>query len=127
MKKILIGLLALLIIMLSFVSHTNEVRADEFVKTFKVTAKKFGAKKGTDSTEAIQKALDAATKAGTKKKQAKVFIPKGTYYISSELVIGSNTYLELAEGAVIKKSPDVRNNTFYMLHTKTGEKGKSVR
>lgn len=126
MKKriiLFIGFIALCIFTGMFGGRA-EAAEQEFVKTFKVTSKKYGAKKGTDSTEAIQKALNAARKAGTSKMQARVLIPKGTYYIHDELIIGSNTYLELAEGAVIKKSPEVSETTFYMLHTRVGKKGK---
>ena len=43
---------------------------------------------GQDATSAIQNALNDAEKAGTKKKQALVKIPAGTYYLSRTLVIG---------------------------------------
>ena len=79
---------------------------------------------GQDATTEIQNALDAAAKAGTKKKQALVKVPAGTYYISRTLVIGSNTYLKLDKNTYIKKNQKAKDPILHMLHAKQGKKGK---
>ncbi|MCR5330073.1 MAG: right-handed parallel beta-helix repeat-containing protein [Lachnospiraceae bacterium] len=78
---------------------------------------------GQDATAEIQKALDEAEKAGTKKKQALVSIPAGTYYISRTLNIGSNTCLSLDKKTVIRKNPKPKDPILYMLRSKPGNKG----
>ena len=78
---------------------------------------------GQDATAAIQNALDEAEKAGTKKKQALVSIPAGTYYISRTLSIGSNTCLSLDKNTVIRKNPNPKDPILYMLRSKQGTKG----
>ncbi|MBO4416011.1 MAG: right-handed parallel beta-helix repeat-containing protein [Lachnospiraceae bacterium] len=78
---------------------------------------------GQDATSAIQSALDEAAKAGTKKKQALVKIPAGTYYLSRTLSIGSNTCLSLDKNTVMKKSTNVKDPIAYMLRSKQGSKG----
>ncbi|MCI8307387.1 MAG: hypothetical protein HFH14_04985 [Lachnospiraceae bacterium] len=94
----------------------------QFSAVYNVTAKEFGAKRGKDSTAAIQKALDKAAKKGTSKKQAQVYIPSGTYYITKTLSINSNTYLKCDKKTkIIKKN----KKALYMLRTaKNGKKGK---
>lgn len=96
--------------------------AGEFSAVYNVTKKEFGAKRGKDSTAAIQKALDKAAKKGTSKKQAQVYIPSGTYYITKTLTIHSNTYLKCDKNTkIIKKN----KKALYMLRTaKNGKKGK---
>ena len=79
---------------------------------------------GQDATSAIQNALNEAEKAGTKKKQALVKIPAGTYYLSRTLVIGSNTCLQLDKNTVMKKSTSVKDPIAYMLRSKQGTKGR---
>jgi polygalacturonase len=63
----------------------------------------FGAKEGILSTDAIQKAFDAASKAGG----ATVVIPKGTF-ISGTLNMGSAS-LYLEKGAVLKASSEEKD------------------
>ncbi|MBR4343118.1 MAG: right-handed parallel beta-helix repeat-containing protein [Lachnospiraceae bacterium] len=93
--------------------------AASYAKTINVKLKD-----GQDATDAIQKALDEAAKAGTKKKQALVKVPAGEYYISKTLVIGSNTYLKLDKNTYIRKNPKAKDPILHMLHTKQGSKGK---
>ena len=90
-----------LIVMLSIIisAKFNKVFAASYAKTIEVKLTD-----GQDATKEIQAALDAAAKAGTKKKQALVKVPAGTYYISKTLVIGSNTYLKLDKKTYIKKN-----------------------
>lgn len=97
------------------------VEAAKYSVKIDVTSKDYGAKSGQDSTKAIQKALDEAAKKGTKKKPALVSIPKGTYYISKPLVIGSNTTLSLSKNTVMKKTGNPI--PLYMLMSKVGTKG----
>ncbi len=100
----------------------NVLASGQFSAIYNVTKKEFGAKRGKDSTDAIQKALDKAAKKGTSKKQAQVYIPSGTYYISKTLSINSNTYLKCDKKTkIIKKN----KKSLYMLRTaKNGKKGK---
>lgn len=100
---------------------TKPVQAAKNTVKINVTSKEYGAKAGTDCTKAIQKALDVAASKGTKKKPAYVSIPKGTYYISKPLVIGSNTVLTLDSKTVMKKTGNPI--PLYMLMTKTGKTG----
>ncbi|MBP5160330.1 MAG: right-handed parallel beta-helix repeat-containing protein, partial [Lachnospiraceae bacterium] len=86
-----------------------------------INVKKYGAKAGTDSTEAIQKALDEAAKTGTAKKPTVVKIPKGTFLINKTLYIGSNTTLKLTKKTVIKKTE--KFGLLNMLSTRPGTKG----
>ena len=66
----------------------SEAKAEEkFSKVITVTKSPYKAKKGKDCTEAIQAALDDATKKATSKKRVQVYIPSGTYYISKTLQI----------------------------------------
>ncbi len=88
-------------------------------KTYNV--KKFGAKAGTDSTEAIQKALDEAAKTGKANKPSVVKIPKGTFYINKTLYIGSNTTLKLTKKTIIKKTE--KFGLLNMLSIRSGSKG----
>lgn len=124
MKKKLIYSLSLLAVIL-FIMCTDFITEDVYAASYSikinVTSKEYGAKKGTDSTKAIQKALDVAASKGTKKKPALVKIPKGTYYISAPLSIGSNTTLQLDKKTVIKKTG--KQIPLYMLRTKLGTKG----
>lgn len=101
------------------------VKAEEgekFSAVYNVTKKAFGARRGKDSTDAIQKALDKAAKKGTSKKRAQVYIPSGTYYITKTLNINSNTYLKCDKNTkIIKKN----KKALYMLRTaKNGKNGK---
>ena len=82
MKKIRVLLAVVLTVVLTvpFAGRATFVSAKKYAKTIKVSLKD-----GQDATSEIQKALDAAEKAGTKKKQALVKIPAGTYYISKTL------------------------------------------
>ncbi len=109
------------IIMLTIFISTkfNKVFAASYAKTIEVKLTD-----GQDATKEIQAALDAAAKAGTKKKQALVKVPAGTYYISKTLVIGSNTYLKLDKKTYIKKSKNAKDPILHMLHAKQGKKGK---
>ena len=88
-------------------------------------AKKYNLKltDGQDATAEIQKALDAAAKAGKKNKPALVSIPAGTYYIGKTVEIGSNTYLKLDKDTIIRKNPNPKDPILYMLRTKQGSKG----
>ena len=96
-----------------------KVKAASYAKVIEVKLKN-----GQDATNEIQAALDAAAKAGTKKKQALVKIPSGEYYISKTLVISSNTYLKLEKDTYIKKNPNSKDPISHMLHAKRGTKGK---
>ncbi|MCR5323574.1 MAG: right-handed parallel beta-helix repeat-containing protein [Lachnospiraceae bacterium] len=78
---------------------------------------------GQDATTAIQNALNEAAKAGTKKKQALVKVPAGTYYLSRTLVIDSNTCLSLDKKTVMKKNTNIKDPISYMLRSKQGKKG----
>lgn len=95
------------------------VQAASYAKVIEVKLKD-----GQDATSEIQKALDEAAKAGTKKKQAMVKVPAGTYYINKTLVIGSNTYLKLDAKTYMKKSPNPKDPIHHMLHAVKGKKGK---
>ncbi len=110
-----------LIVMLSIIisAKFNKVFAASYAKTIEVKLTD-----GQDATKEIQAALDAAAKAGTKKKQALVKVPAGTYYISKTLVIGSNTYLKLDKKTYIKKNKNAKDPILHMLHAKQGTKGK---
>lgn len=58
----------------------------------------------TDATAAIQAALDAATVPTGK---GRVYIPEGTYLITSQLKIGSNTTLALSRKTTIKRNAGI--------------------
>ena len=120
MKKVLY-LLSLTVTVLCFIIIfiPKTAFAASYAKTISLKLKD-----GQDATSEIQKALDEAAKAGTKKKQALIKVPAGTYYISKTLVIGSNTYLKLDKKTVIKKNPKAKDPILHMLHTKQGTKGK---
>jgi len=124
MKRQLYKVLSVILILSFCIFPQMEGQAastEKFVKTINVTAKKYGAKKGKDSTKAIQMALDEAAKLGTKKKRAKVVIPNGTYYIDRTLKIGSNTYLECgSKTKILKKS---KNCLFMLRGQSTGKVG----
>lgn len=82
---------------------TEEVQAAT-TATFDVTSSDFGAN-GKDSAtdrEQIQKALDMAKSI---EGSITVKVPAGTYYLDGFLQIFSNTHLQLADGAVIKRAP----------------------
>lgn len=96
----------------------HEIKAASYAKVIEVKLKD-----GQDATFEIQKALDEAAKAGTKKKQAMVKVPAGTYLISRSLVIGSNTYLKLDKNTYIKKNPNSKDPVSHMLHAVKGTKG----
>ena len=66
-----------------FTLKIHDIKAASYAKVITVKLKD-----GQDATTEIQKALDEAAKAGTKKKQAMVKVPAGTYYGS----IAENTY-----------------------------------
>lgn len=59
----------------------------------------------TDDTAAIQLLLDRANRLGG----GWVYVPIGTYLISTALTIGSNTTLELAPAATIKRNATIDN------------------
>lgn len=118
LAKILTVIVAMALVIGAF-SPATEAFAAYKVK-IKVTDKKYGAKAGTDSTKAIQKALDDAAAKGTSKKPALVSIPAGTYYISKTLCIGSNTVLSLDKKTVIKKAKDAV--LLYMLRSTSNSK-----
>ena len=100
---------------------TADVTGEQFVVTIDVTSKKYGAKSGKDSTEAIQKALDKAAKKATATKRAMVYIPDGTYYISKTLRIDSNIYLKCgAQANIVEKG----TKCLFMLRSAENEKGK---
>lgn len=124
MKKNLFKLSSLLIIftaVILFFMPKLPAQAVTYSLKINVTSKDYGAKAGTDSTKAIQKALDEAAKKGTKKRPALVTIPKGTYYLSKPLVIGSNTVLSLNKRTIMKKTGNPL--PLYMLMTNPGKKG----
>lgn len=121
MRKVFTLLFAIAAILLVFWGNTKNAYAAKYSIKINVTSKEYGAKAGTDCTKAIQKALDTAAAKGTNKKPAYVSIPKGTYYISKPLVIGSNTILALNKNTVMKKTGNPI--PLYMLMTKTGTKG----
>ena len=64
-----------------FTLKIHDIKAASYAKVINVKLKD-----GQDATTEIQKALDEAAKAGTKKKQAMVKVPAGTYYLSKSLV-----------------------------------------
>lgn len=123
---LLIGMLTDSFGMLSdgmYTGDTVNVEAtDKYSLTIDVTSSEYGAKSGSDSYKAIQKALDAAAQAGTKDNPALVKIPKGTYYISATLCIGSNTILSLDSQTVIKKAKGAK--ILYMLRAASDSKNK---
>ena len=100
-------------------TDTVKVQAASYAKVIEVKLTD-----GQDATTEIQNALDAAAKAGTKKKQALVKVPAGTYYISKTLVIGSNTYLKLDKKTYIRKNKNAKDPVLHLLHAKQGKKGK---
>lgn len=105
-----------------WVQSTEAQAAESFKKVIKVTAKKYGAKSGKDSTKAIQKALDDAGKLAKKGgKRVQVVIPKGTYYIDHTLRISSNTYLKCEKGAKLKKKS--KNCLFMIRGNNSGKVG----
>ncbi len=112
----------ILALVLAFVNVPVTVNAASYAVKIDVTAKKYGAKKNKDSFKAIQTALNDAAKKGKAGKPALVKIPKGTYYISKTLSMGSNTVLELNKDTVIKKKKG--SDVFYMLRSAQGTKGK---
>ncbi|MCR5686186.1 MAG: right-handed parallel beta-helix repeat-containing protein [Lachnospiraceae bacterium] len=113
------ALVTAVIILYGAVGKTTGTYAASYAKTISL-----GLKDGQDATAEIQNALNEAAKAGTKKKQALVTVPAGTYYISRTLVIGSNTCLKLDKDTVIKKNPNPKDPILYMLRTRPGDKGK---
>ena len=124
LSGVVIGLILIIATALPTLVLTNNYCAEAaYTKTLKPTSSKYGAKNGKDSTDAIQKALNDAAKLGKAKKQARVYLKKGTYYISKTLEISSNTCLQLEKGAVIKKNPNSKSPVFYMLRSKQGKKG----
>jgi hypothetical protein len=70
---------------------------------FNVTARPYSADKtGTSpATTAIQRAIDAASTAGTAHKQGIVYVPAGIYLIGN-IILKSNMALYLAGGAVLR-------------------------
>ncbi len=117
-SKCVLGLL-LISLFLAFTNIDEVNAAEKYSIKIDVTSANYGAKPDTDSTKAIQKALDKAASVGGKKR-ALVTIPKGTYYISSSLRIGSNTHLKCSDKTVIKK---ISTECLYMLRSQPGEKG----
>lgn len=85
-----------------------EDNSSEYSVTIDVSKEPYNVKDGDDCTTAVQKALDEATAKGTSTKPGLVKIPKGTYYISRNLIIGSNTTLSLDKKTVIRKSDSRR-------------------
>lgn len=83
-----------------------------------VTKAPYNAKKGEDVTSSIQFALDDASKKGTKKNPVTVYVPSGTYYLSSPLEINSNVKLLCENNTLFKK----RGGYLYML--RSAELGK---
>ena len=117
LKAILITLL--LVVSLNVLTKFDKIRAASYAKTIEVKLTD-----GQDATSEIQNALDAAAKAGTKKKQALVKVPAGTYYISKTLIIGSNTCLKLDSKTTIKKNTKSKEPINTMLRAQKGTKGK---
>ena len=119
--KTLVSLFLSLCLLASCLVFLKNVRvqAASYAKVIEVKLKD-----GQDATSEIQKALDEAAKAGTKKKQAMVKVPAGTYYINKTLVIGSNTYLKLDAKTYMKKSHNPKDPILHMLHAVKGKKGK---
>jgi polygalacturonase len=74
-------------------------RVGEFYNVWHYGARGDGA---TDDTAAIQIALDAAKNSSGTKYQKQVFVPGGTYLITSALKIGTGVTLKLAPNATIK-------------------------
>ncbi|MBR3484253.1 MAG: hypothetical protein IKH42_06330, partial [Lachnospiraceae bacterium] len=101
-----------------FTLKIHDIKAASYAKVINVKLKD-----GQDATTEIQKALDEAAKAGTKKKQAMVKVPAGTYLLSKSLVIGSNTYLKLDKKTYMKKNPNSKDPVAHMLHAVRGNKG----
>ena len=101
-----------------FTLKIHDIKAASYAKVINVKLKD-----GQDATTEIQKALDEAAKAGTKKKQAMVKVPAGTYYLSKSLVISSNTYLKLDKKTYMKKNPNSKDPVAHMLHAVRGDKG----
>lgn len=92
----------------------------KYAVTINVKAKKYGAKNKKDCTKAFQKALNDAEKKANGKKQARIIIPKGTYYLKGTLLIGSNIYIKAHKKArIIKKSKKFA----YMIRSKIGKGG----
>ena len=97
--------------------QASAASGEKFAAVYNITKKPFKAKSGKDATAAIQKALDKAAKKGKAKKRAQVYIPKGTYYVTKTLQIGSNTYLKCDKNAkLIKKNPKGKK-VLYMLRS----------
>ena len=95
-------LILILVLVFSSVGHYAKVKAQS--RTYHIS--KYGAKPGIASlqTEAIQAAIDSATKQGG----GKVIIPKGTF-VSGSIILKSNVELHLEEGAELIGSLDPRD------------------
>jgi parallel beta-helix repeat protein len=75
----------------------------------------------TDATAAIQAALDAANTAGG----GRVYVPDGTYLITTALTIGSNTHLELGPRATVKRNAAIDNMLRNKSNNTTGAYGQA--
>jgi unsaturated rhamnogalacturonyl hydrolase len=76
------------------------IRAPRFpARDFPIT--NYGAKRETDSTDAIRKAIEACNKAGG----GRVVVPAGVF-LTGAIHLKSNVNLHLADGATLRFSPD---------------------
>ncbi|MFT3992247.1 MAG: glycoside hydrolase family 28 protein [Luteolibacter sp.] len=98
-------LISLSMVMAGFSQETAEsilarIKAPEFQKQdFPITG--FGAKPGSDATDAIRKAINACHAAGG----GRVVIPEGVF-LTGAVHLKSNVNLHISEGATLKFDPD---------------------
>ena len=62
----------------------------------------------TDDTTALQNALNL---------QGTIFIPNGTYLVTTPLAVLSNTHIIMEDGAILKRNANVRFCIFYSYYT----------
>lgn len=109
-----------MVTMVSKAKSPQKLPTKRFAVTINVKSKKYGAKNRKDCTQAFQKAIDQAAKKGTGKRQGRVIIPRGTYYLKGTLIIRSNVYIKCEPGArIIKKS----RKFAYMIRSRIGGGG----
>ena len=120
-KKLISAVMVVLLVLSLAPATLTAEAASKYSVTINVTAKKYGAKSGKDSTTAIQKALNDAAKKGTAKKPALVKVPKGTYYLSRTLIISSNTVLQSDAKTTYKKV--AKKGLGRLIRSKAGTKG----
>lgn len=71
---------------------------------------------GQDASAAIQRALDDAAAAGG----GEVWVPAGVYSLADYVVIGSNTWLHLAEGAWMRRIVGLSTPQFLLTNCRFG-------